>query len=274
MVAPVVHCGVNRSEGGVRLPEPAAYLRVADDLQRQIENGELPPGSRLPSRSELAQRYRVGSNVAIAAIRVLRDKGLVVTRAGSGVYVADLGGPWHIIRSGRPRPPGTTLLIRELGHVAADSASSRGSMTVPASADIAARLGIAAGDRVTRSTNRYDAAGRPAMLSVGWEPLSLTGGTVSALPDAGPLAGHNIVERMASIGLLVSRSEETVEARACTPTEAAELEIDSTSTVLAIQRTYFADDRPVHTTDLIVPATRYRLVYDFPVQTEVPPPTA
>ena len=249
------------------MPGPAAYIRVADDLRQRIEHGEWPAGSRLPSRSQLAERYGVGSNVAIAAIRRLRAEGLVVSRAGSGVYVAGPQEPWHIIRSGSPRPPGTTLRIREVGYIGADSSSGRGSMTVPAPAGIAARLGIPDGERVTRSVNSYEAGGRPAMLSVGWEPLSLTGGTVSALPDAGPLAGHNTIERMALIGLRVTRSEETVEARLCTPREAAELLIGSGTVVLAIQRTYVAGERPVHTTDLIVPAARYRLVYEFPVET-------
>jgi GntR family transcriptional regulator len=248
------------------MPGSGAYIRVADDLRRRIEGGELPPGSRLPSRSEIAERYGVGSNVAIAAVRRLRGEGLVTSRAGSGVYVASPEGPWHIIRSGSPRPPGTTLGIREIGYIGADSSSGRGSMTIPAPAGIAARLAIPVGERVTRSVNRYDAGGRPAMLSVGWEPLSLTGGTASALPDAGPLAGHNTIERMALIGLCVTRSEETVEARMCTSWEAGELLIDSASVVLAIERTYVAGEHPVHTTDLIVPAARYRLVYEFPVE--------
>lgn len=252
------------------MPEPAAYVRVADDLRRQIESGEIPPGGRLPSRAAIAEHYQVGPNVAIAAIRLLRSQGLVTSRAGSGVYVSGPDQPWHIVRSGRPRPQGTTLLIREIGYVGTDSSRLLGSMTVSAPPDIAARLDIHTGDRVVRSTNRYDARGRPAMLSVSWEPLSLTGGTVSALPDAGPLAGHNTTERMALIGLRISRSEESVEGRICTRYEARTLEIDATSVVLAIRRTYFAGDRPVHTTDLIVPAAQYRLDYGFPVETAQP----
>ena len=49
---------------------------------------------------------------------------------------------------------------------------------------------------------------QPAQLSTSWEPLALTDGTVAVLPEFGPLAGLGVVERMARIGLAVTRVTE------------------------------------------------------------------
>ncbi|WP_052185715.1 PLP-dependent aminotransferase family protein [Streptomyces purpureus] len=48
----------------------------------------LSPGDRLPSSRELIQRYRVGPATVARAIAVLAAEGAVVTRPGSGTYVA------------------------------------------------------------------------------------------------------------------------------------------------------------------------------------------
>ncbi|MEV8535519.1 PLP-dependent aminotransferase family protein [Streptomyces sp. NPDC051211] len=48
----------------------------------------LSPGDRLPSSRELIQQYRVGPATVARAIAVLAAEGAVVTRPGSGTYVA------------------------------------------------------------------------------------------------------------------------------------------------------------------------------------------
>ncbi|MGJ6964401.1 PLP-dependent aminotransferase family protein [Streptosporangium sp. G11] len=48
----------------------------------------LSPGDRLPSSRELTQRYRVGPGTVSRAIAVLAAEGAVLTRPGSGTFVA------------------------------------------------------------------------------------------------------------------------------------------------------------------------------------------
>ncbi|MFF5207999.1 PLP-dependent aminotransferase family protein [Streptosporangium sp. NPDC000396] len=48
----------------------------------------LAPGDRLPSSRELTQRYRVGPGTVSRAIATLAAEGAVVTRPGSGTFVA------------------------------------------------------------------------------------------------------------------------------------------------------------------------------------------
>ncbi len=47
------------------------YQRIADDLRRPIESGELPQGGQLPSQLELCDRYEASRNTVRNAIKRL-----------------------------------------------------------------------------------------------------------------------------------------------------------------------------------------------------------
>jgi len=59
------------------------------DLRRQILNGELSPGERLPGERELATTYDTNRNTLREAVRRLEQARLVTVRHGQGVTVAD-----------------------------------------------------------------------------------------------------------------------------------------------------------------------------------------
>jgi DNA-binding FadR family transcriptional regulator len=65
------------------------YEQIADHLVGEIAAGRLRPGERLPGERELAQRLEVGRASVREALGFLQLEGLVVTRRGSGSYVAD-----------------------------------------------------------------------------------------------------------------------------------------------------------------------------------------
>ena len=67
----------------------APYLAVADRLRERIASGEFPPGSQLPAGRELATQYDVAPNTVLAAIRELRDEGLVISQQGRGTFVRE-----------------------------------------------------------------------------------------------------------------------------------------------------------------------------------------
>jgi DNA-binding GntR family transcriptional regulator len=66
-----------------------AYVQVTAELRRQIASGELAPGGKLPSMSELCRVYGVSNTVIRDALNELRRDGLVVGQQGKGVYVRD-----------------------------------------------------------------------------------------------------------------------------------------------------------------------------------------
>jgi DNA-binding GntR family transcriptional regulator len=61
---------------------------IADDIRRQIAAGNLRPGDRLPTRRELAERYRVSESTVTNALSRLDETGHTVGRQGQAVYVA------------------------------------------------------------------------------------------------------------------------------------------------------------------------------------------
>jgi GntR family transcriptional regulator, transcriptional repressor for pyruvate dehydrogenase complex len=76
--------------------KPVQTERLAHSVVRQIEllilRGLLRPGERLPPERELAERMGVSRPSLREAIAELQDRGLLVTRAGAGVFVAEMLG--------------------------------------------------------------------------------------------------------------------------------------------------------------------------------------
>ena len=63
------------------------YLRVAAELRREIADGEVGPGERLPPARDLSAVMGVNQNTMFRALRVLRDEGLLEFRRGRGISV-------------------------------------------------------------------------------------------------------------------------------------------------------------------------------------------
>lgn len=76
--------------------QPVHMEKLSKGVIRQIEllilRGLLRPGERLPSERELAERMGVSRPSLREAIAGLQERGLLVTRAGAGVFVADMLG--------------------------------------------------------------------------------------------------------------------------------------------------------------------------------------
>jgi GntR family transcriptional regulator, transcriptional repressor for pyruvate dehydrogenase complex len=74
----------------LRRVAPARNLteEVVDQLSSEILGGRLAPAARLPTEQELMASFGVSRTVVREAIAALRSEGLVVTRQGSGAYVA------------------------------------------------------------------------------------------------------------------------------------------------------------------------------------------
>ncbi len=58
-------------------------------LEAMITDGELTPGSQLPTQKIIAEQEQVSRTVVREAVARLEAQGLVVARQGSGVYVAE-----------------------------------------------------------------------------------------------------------------------------------------------------------------------------------------
>jgi len=65
---------------------------VTRQIEKLILRGILRPGERLPAERELAERLGVSRPSLREAVAGLQDKGLLKSRAGAGIYVADVLG--------------------------------------------------------------------------------------------------------------------------------------------------------------------------------------
>ncbi len=76
--------------------EPVAQEKLSQGVIRQIEElilrGILRPGERLPSERELSDRMGVSRPSLREALADLQDRGLLTSKAGAGVFVADVLG--------------------------------------------------------------------------------------------------------------------------------------------------------------------------------------
>lgn len=69
--------------------EDRLFTTVARAIATHIQSGEWPPGTRLPSERNLAERFAVSRSCIREAIRTLAEQQLVATRRGAGTYVAE-----------------------------------------------------------------------------------------------------------------------------------------------------------------------------------------
>ncbi len=65
----------------------APYMRIVAELTSEIGSGRYGPGDRIPSESDLCQRFGVARETARRAVAVLRERGLVETEWGRGSRV-------------------------------------------------------------------------------------------------------------------------------------------------------------------------------------------
>ena len=68
------------------------YRQITETLQREIADGTLPAGTRLPSSRQLAQDLRVSRITVVTAYAELEAAGAIEARSGSGTYVL---APWR-----------------------------------------------------------------------------------------------------------------------------------------------------------------------------------
>ncbi len=61
--------------------------RVYESLRRSITSGELPPGTKLPAHTELAQQYGVAPLTMRMVLAQLEARGLVSREQGRGTFV-------------------------------------------------------------------------------------------------------------------------------------------------------------------------------------------
>lgn len=65
------------------------YLQIVNEIKRKIIIGEIKPGSKLPSNSDLAGLYKINPNTVQRIYKQLEFEGISYTKRGLGTYLID-----------------------------------------------------------------------------------------------------------------------------------------------------------------------------------------
>ncbi|HXP57831.1 MAG TPA: GntR family transcriptional regulator [Streptosporangiaceae bacterium] len=188
------------------------YRKVADDLRASIVAGEYPAGTRLPSESDLAERYSVSRGTIRQAFAALRADGVIASRRGARRIV--LGGPQ----------------LQSFGELASFSRWARAVGQVPSGRVIAldrreakpseaGPLGLGAGTPVYHLTRVRLLSGRPVMIERTAFP-----DRVGALVAGINLDTESIYERLGQLGVIFADAEHVIDSVAATADDARLLE--------------------------------------------------
>ncbi|MGI5522034.1 TetR/AcrR family transcriptional regulator C-terminal domain-containing protein [Micromonospora sp. CA-259024] len=116
------------------------YRRIAAEIRRRVDLGELRPGDRVPSARQLTREHGVAIATATKVLALLRDEGLVLTRPGAGTVVA----PAHATVPQARRSTGAAEpeLTRERLIRAAIARADEGGLAAVSMRQIAAELSV------------------------------------------------------------------------------------------------------------------------------------
>jgi len=179
---------------------PSLYRKVAEDIRAAIAAGSYPPNTRLPSESELAERYSVSRGTIRQAFAALRADGVIASRRGARRVV--IGGS-------RVQSFGELLSFsrwaRAIGETPAGRVVSLDRR--PALPEEAARLALPPDARVYYLIRVRLLSGRPVMVEHAVYPDKV--GTLVAGMD---LERDSITECLEELGVVFTDAEHIIDA--------------------------------------------------------------
>ncbi|MFD4344623.1 myo-inositol degradation transcriptional regulator [Streptomyces coelicoflavus] len=203
------------------------YFQLAQQLEASIEHGALTPGSLLGNEIELAARLGLSRPTVRQAIQSLVDKGLLVRRRGVGTQV---------VHSKVRRPLELSSLFDDLEAAGQRPATKvLVNTVVPATAEVAAALGVAEESDVHRVERLRLTHGEPMAYMCNYLPPGLLD------LDTGQLEATGLYRLMRAAGITLHSARQTIGARAATDGEAERLGEDAGAPLLTMERTTFDD---------------------------------
>jgi GntR family transcriptional regulator len=239
------------------------YRQIADDLRRQIEDGELAPGSQLLTELELREKYNASRNTIRDAIKWLITRSLVETRPGQGTFVVETIVPFVTTLTGDPKTAsggeGTSYQPE------AQAQFRKASDTPPqvgieeANAEMASELGVDQGTSVVSRHQQRFIDGTPWSLQTSFYPMDLVESGAIRLIQAGDIIEGTVKYLRMSAGIKQAGYRDTITVRAPDVNETMffRLPDDGRVSVIEQRRTAYTDDgRAVRLTVSVYPADR------------------
>ncbi|CAM5406280.1 putative HTH-type transcriptional regulator [Streptomyces avidinii] len=244
-------------------PRPL-HARIAADLRDEIMSGDLPPGGKLPSTTQLKNRFDASNATIQKAVQLLKDEGLAVGRAGAAVTVREN-------RQRTVRPAGSLAsaadgaaypwLANAAGSRSAGISSLLAVEEVATAGDIAAALGLPEGSPAVCRRQLISIGGEPAELVSSYYPPDIARGTALAMSRR--IRGGTPT-LLTELGFPPRRSVDRLSARVATQEQYTALQLPGDLPVLRTLRTVYSEDgRPIEVTVMVKSGHLYELQYEF-----------
>ncbi|MDX8051876.1 GntR family transcriptional regulator [Lentzea sp. BCCO 10_0798] len=244
-------------------PGRVGYREIADDLRRQIDSGELPPGSKVPGENDLTSRYGVAQLTARHALDVLKSEGLIIAKRGSGTFVREFKPIRRVspdrLQASTSWGSGQPIWTTDVGtrprteNVAVD-------VELPPSwiADV---LDLDDGAHVVVRRRTYVVDDKPVQLATSYYPEALVAGSAISEINTGEGGAY---ARLKDLGHEPVRFREELRVRMPREAERKALDLTRDTPIILIVRTaYTADDQPVEVTEMVLDSAAYVLEYKF-----------
>ena len=246
---------------------PPPYRQIAAQLREAIRRGELAPGDKLPSETELIDHYHVARMTVRQAVAELRGEGLVVPEHGRGVFVRSRP-PVRRLASDRfarrHREAGKAAFTAEVEGLGRPSVDEIEVSEAPPPDRVRELLNLSPRGRTVIRSRRYLLDGQPVELATSYIPADIARGTKIAEVNPGP---GGIYARLEDMGHRLKEFVEEVSVRMPSPDERRRLHLGAGIPVMIVLRTaYDVDGRPVEVTDTIKAGPSYVLEYRFPAE--------
>ncbi|MFJ4785522.1 GntR family transcriptional regulator [Streptomyces sp. NPDC088794] len=219
------------------------YLRIAADLRRRIAvGGEYEPGDRIPTLPELCSQYGVSEITVRNALALLRNEGLIESRARAGTVVRKRPAVHRMPADRYRQTPGSrsTAFTKDQGIAWSEYRLDKRFERVQADAELAALFECEVGERLLARHFVFYDSDQPTQMSTSYVRWADVADTPVADPINEPWPGGTRAQ-MASLGIRVSAITESFQAGMPTDLEAATLRIGSGVPVLRYTRRHIAD---------------------------------
>ncbi len=220
------------------------YFQVAQHLERMIESGDLPMGTRLENETDLADQLGLSRPTMRRAIEYLVGRGLLVRKRGIGTQV---------VHAKVTRQVELTSLYDDLAKTRRDPSTRVISFrTELAPDDLAATLGIPAGTQVHVFERLRYADAEPLALMRNHVPAHLLRLTPADLEVQG------LYNLLRANGINLRIAKQAIGARAATAAEARALGETKGAPLLTMERSAYDDQgRAVEHGHHVYRASRY-----------------
>ncbi len=229
-----------------RMNRTPRYIQIREYLRRQMDEGQLRPGDRIPTEAQLCEQFAVSRMTVNKAVRDLVREGRLLRRARAGTIVQAprAESPLHAIRN-------IAEEVRQRGHVYQGEVLVLEAVTAdPALADA---LRVPVGEPLYHSRIIHKENGLPIQLEDRHVLAACTPGYLEQ--DFSRNTPNAFLTRLCPAQAV----EHRVEAVLPDKQQAEWLGIEASEPCLRVLRRTWADDRLMSYAELLHPGSRYSL---------------